>query len=124
MQPVPVPHNCAPFQSVYIRVNTPSSTGDVFGDFTRIRVECHVNRFMDPAPSLAWFQYASPYISNPWSAESGRLDRPTCLQNICSGFFTKSPRLTKSTPTMNGIRYDTEGLESVQSSRGRRHRVD
>jgi len=100
--PVPVPDNAAPFQSVYIRVNTPSSTGDDFGVFARNRMEGQVNRFMDPAPALAWFQYANPYISNPWSAESGRQDRPACLQNMCSGVFTKS------TPAMNGIRYDTE----------------
>lgn len=102
--PVTVPSNGAPYQVMYVRVNTPSTVGDDFGVYVRNRVEGQVNRFMDPAPALSWFQYADPYISNPWSSDSGRTDRPPCQLDMCSGVYVKS------TPAIGGIRYDVQVL--------------
>ena len=102
--PVPVPDNSAPYEVMYVRVNTPSTVGDDFGVYARNDVQGQVNRFEDPAPALSWFQYADPTISNPWPSGSGGTGRPPCLQDMCSGVYTKA------TPEMGGIRYDVQVL--------------
>mmetsp|Transcript_36892 Transcript_36892/g.83181 ORF Transcript_36892/g.83181 Transcript_36892/m.83181 type:complete len:441 (-) Transcript_36892:96-1418(-) len=87
-----------------VRMVSPGTQGDDFGVYAR-KIDAKISQAAigAKAPSRAWLEYASPFLSNPWpqgSAYYGTAERPPCSEGMCDGVYGQS------LPALAGSQYE------------------